>query len=199
MHRFIKLMAIMAGLLATLASSAQKQTEYVFPQASFNEEAVARQMEDGTAMIQGIAKLKKKGVTYHPFMKQQIQLFPVTPYLEEFLQLKKKYNKGRKIASISNTAFCYHIEGRTIDDQGGFEFRDLKPGRYYVVTWIAYEKKYNYSVQTGRETAYNGYGEPLWSVPTYTTYTYRYAVDQEVSGIVEVKSEGEKVSMVISN
>ncbi|QJB32524.1 hypothetical protein HF324_14460 [Chitinophaga oryzae] len=200
MHCSLRRIVIIAGLLLAGVSgvSAQKNPEYIFPTAAFNEEDVARQMEDGGATIDGLAKLKKKGRTYFPWKGDRIQLYPVTPYLTEFLELQKKYRKGKKIASMSNTVFSYHIEGRVLDEDGHFQFRDVKPGKYYIVTWIDYEKSYQYKVQTGRETARNGYGEVVYSIPTYTWYTHKYAVEQEVSGIVEVTGDG-KMSAVISN
>lgn len=200
MHSCIRRILTVAGLLLAGASgiSAQQTQEYIFPTAAFNEAEVALRMEDGNATIAGVAKLKKKGRTYYPWQGDRIQLYPVTPYLTEFLELQKKYRKGKKIASMNNTVFSYHIEGRVLDNDGHFEFRDVKPGKYYIVTWIDYEKSYQYKVQTGRETAYNGYGEVVYSVPTYTWYTHKYAVEQEVSGIVEVTGDG-KMSAVISN
>lgn len=178
---------------------AQKMPAYVFPSTPFNEEETAKQMEEGTAVISGTAKIKKKGRIYFPGKKDQINLFPATAYIMEFAELKKKYNKGKKVATMSNEAFTYRIEGRTIDDQGNFEFRDLKPGKYYIVTWIDYDKQGSYKVHTGTETTYNMYGVALSSSPIYSTYTYNYSVEMEVSGVVEVKADGEKVSVVITN
>lgn len=178
---------------------AQKMPTYVFPSTPFNEEETAKQMEEGTAVISGTAKIKKKGRIYFPGKKDQINLFPATGYIMEFAELKKKYNKGKKIATMSNEAFTYRIEGRTIDDQGSFEFRDLKPGKYYIVTWIDYEKKASYQVRTGTENGFNQYGNLVYSAPIYTNYTYNYSVEMEVSGVVEVKADGEKVSVVITN
>lgn len=194
--------AILCGLLVLAAipgALAQKMPTYVFPATTFNEDETAKQMEEGTATITGTAKIKKKGRTYFPGRQDQINLFPATPYIMEFAELKKKYNRGKKIATMSNEAFTYRIEGRTTDNQGTFEFRNLKPGKYYIVTWIDYDKQDSYSVQTGTSTSYNIYGAALSSSPIYTTYTYKYAVEMEVSGIVEIKSDGEKVTTVISN
>lgn len=187
---------LMAGTSGALA---QRMPTYVFPNTPFNEDETARQMEEGTATITGVAKIKKKGRTYFPWQKDAINLFPATPYIVEFAELKKKYNKGKKIASMSNEAFTYRIEGKTIDDKGTFEFRNLKPGKYYIVTWIDYEKLASYQVRTGTENAYNQFGNLVYSVPIYTNYTYRYAVGSEVSGIVEVKVDGEKVTVEITN
>jgi hypothetical protein len=186
----------MAGLSAALA---QKTPEFIYPTTPFNEAEAAKQMEEGTATISGIAKIKKKGRTYFPWQTDQINLFPATAYILEFAELKKKYTKGKKVATMTNEAFTYRIEGRTTDKQGSFEFRNLKPGKYYIVTWIDYEKQYDYQVRTGTDYAFNQYGNMVASYPIYTTYTHKYAVEAEVSGIVEVKADGEKVTVLITN
>ncbi|WP_276484022.1 hypothetical protein [Paraflavitalea pollutisoli] len=194
--------ALLCSLLllsAITGARAQKTPTYIFPATTFQEDETAQQMEEGTATITGTAKIKKKGRIYFPGRQDQINLYPATSYILEFADLKKKYNKGKKIATMSNEAFTYRIEGRTTDNQGSFEFRNLKPGKYYIVTWIDYDKQDSYSVQTGTSTTYNMYGAALSSSPIYTTYTYNYSVEMEVSGIVEVKSEGEKVNVVITN
>lgn len=186
-------------MLAGASGASAQKVEYVFPSAPFNEAEVAQQMEEGTATISGIAKIKKKGVEYIPWQGERIDLFPATPYLLEFVALQKKYKRGRKVASMSNDVFTYRIAGRIVNDKGGFEFRNLKPGKYYIVTWITYEKERSYQVRTGTETAYNAYGQSLWSTPIYANYTEKYTLDGEVSGIVEVTGEGQKVTAVISN
>ncbi|AXY74159.1 hypothetical protein D3H65_09310 [Paraflavitalea soli] len=193
---FLCSLLLIAGLSGALA---QKTPEFVYPATPFNEAEAAKQMEEGTATIAGIAKIKKKGRTYFPWQKDQINLFPATAYIMEFAELKKKYTKGKKIATITNDAFTYRIEGRTTDDRGSFEFRNLKPGKYYIVTWIDYEKQYETKERTGTDYAFNQYGNMVASYPTYTYYTHKYTVEMEVSGIVEVKADGEKVTVVITN
>ncbi len=180
------------------AAMAQQRAEYIFPSATFNESAASGQMQDGSSLISGTAKLRKKGVDYFPWQGNRINLYPITPYLLEFIALRKKYNKGKKIAALSNEAFTYRIEGKIIDNNGTFEFRDLRPGKYYITTWITYEKKASYKVESGTSTRYNMYGEALYSTPIYWYYTYKYAVEDEVTGIVEVKNDGETVTVLIS-
>lgn len=193
---FVSVFLLLVGASGALA---QQNPEYIFPSAPFNEAEVSKQMEDGTASIIGVAKLKKKGVEYLPGKGDRIDLFPVTPYLLEFSDLQKKYKRGKKVASMSNEAFTYRIEGKFIDDNGTFEFKDLKPGKYYIVTWIEFQKKDSYTVQTGDKVGYNMYGQAIASWPIYTSYTYNYTVESEVSSIVEVKTDGEKVTTILKN
>lgn len=120
---------VLTGLIClacALSVHAQKSSEPVFPSTPFNAAETEKLMEPGTATIRGTAVLKKKGKNNFSARKGQIILFPVTPYLTEFLELKKKYSKGKKVATISNEAFTYRIEGRFINDEGAFEFTNLK-------------------------------------------------------------------------
>ena len=185
--------------LAGVSGVCAQEPQYLFPATAFNEAEAAQLMAEGTARITGTAKLRKRGVDYLPWQGDRIDLFPVTPYLLEFAALRKKHHKGKKIAAMSNEAFTYRIEGKFIDNKGTFEFRDLKPGKYYIATWITFEREYQETVQTGTEVGYNYYGNAAASWPIYTTYTHKYTLDDEVTGIVEVKSNGETVTTVISN
>jgi hypothetical protein len=193
---FVSVFLLLAGISG---ASAQQNSEYIFPSVPFNEAEVSKQMEDGTSSISGVAKLKKKGVEYVPGKGDRINLYPVTPYLLEFSDLQKKHKRGKKVASMSNEAFTYRIEGRFIDNNGTFEFKDLKPGKYYIVTWIEFQKQDSYREQTGSSTTYNMYGQAISSSPLYTRYTYNYTVESEVSSIVEVKADGEKVTTILKN
>lgn len=186
-------------LLTVEGAWGQQEPQYLFPATTFNETEAAQLMGEGKARITGTAKLRKKGVDYLPWQGDRIDLFPVTPYLLEFAALRKKHHKGKKIAAMSNEAFTYRIEGKIIDGKGSFEFRDLKPGKYYIATWITFEREYQETVQTGTSVGYNIYGNAISSWPIYTTYTHKYNLDDEVTGIVEVKSDGETVTAVISN
>lgn len=193
---------ILAGLIClacTVSVHAQKARENVFPSTPFNEEETAKLMEPGTATVRGTAVFKRKGKNNFSARKGQIILFPVTPYLTEYLELKKKYSSGKKVPTISNTAFTYRIEGRFMNDEGGFEFTNLKPGRYYVVTWIEFEKKKNVTLQSGNQLYLSFYSGAITSEPVYSKYTYTYKDEGEVSAFIDIKSEGETINTVVSN
>lgn len=186
-------------LLCIQISYAQKAPEWVLPATPFNEEETAKLMEQGTATIQGTAMLKKKGKDNFSPKGGQILLFPVTPYFTEFLGLKKKYNSRKKQATMSHTAFTYRVEGRFIDDKGSFQFANLKPGRYYIISWISFARQKTTAVQTGTSTSYNVYGYILGSSPIYEDYHYDVYIENEVSGFVDVKEAGAVMNVVVSN
>ncbi|MGE8381985.1 hypothetical protein D3C87_667420 [compost metagenome] len=178
---------------------AQKAPQWVLPTTPFNEAETARLMERGSATIEGTATLKKKGKDNFGVKGSQILLFPVTPYFTEFLELKKKFNSRKKQATMSPVAFTYRIEGRFLDDKGTFQFTNLKPGKYYIISWIAFARQKTVAVQTGTSTSYNVYGYALGSSPIYEDYHYDVFIENEVSGFVEVKEAGAVVNVMVSN
>jgi len=178
---------------------AQKAPQWVLPTTPFNEAETARLMERGSATIEGTATLKKKGKDNFGVKGSQILLFPVTPYFTEFLELKKKFNSRKKQATMSPVAFTYRIEGRFLDDKGTFQFTNLKPGKYYIISWIAFARQKTVAVQTGTSTSYNVYGYALGSSPIYEDHHYDIFIENEVSGFVEVKEAGAVVNVMVSN
>jgi hypothetical protein len=186
-------------LLFNPISYAQKAPEWILPGIPFNEAETAKLMAKGNAAIQGTAVLKKKGKDNFGVKGTQILLFPVTPYFTEFLELKKKYNSRKKQATMSPEAFTYRVEGRFIDEKGSFQFTNLKPGKYYIISWIAFGKQKTVAVQTGTSTSYNVYGYVLGSSPIYEDYQYDVFIENEVSSFVDVKESGGVTNVVVSN
>ncbi|WP_230147920.1 hypothetical protein [Pedobacter sp. Bi27] len=193
------LLVKMLLLYCSMMGYAQKAPEWVLPATPFNESETARLMEKGTATIQGTATLKKKGKDNFGVKGSQILLFPVTPYFTEFLELKKKFNSRRKQATMSPVAFTYRVEGRFLDDKGTFQFTNLKPGKYYAISWIAFARQKTVAVQTGTSTSYNVYGYALGSSPIYEDQHYDVFIENEVRGFVEVKEAGAVVNIIVSN
>lgn len=186
-------------LWCTHMAFAQKAPEWILPTTPFNELETARLMEKGKAIIQGKATLIKKGKDNFGVKGSQILLFPVTPYFTEFLELKKKYNSRKKQATMSPVAFTYRVEGRFLDEKGTFQFTNLKPGKYYIISWIAFGRQKTVAVQTGTSTSYNVYGYVLGSSPIYEDRHYEVYIENEISGFVDVKEPGAVINVVVSN
>lgn len=196
------LKVLSVNLLLFLCSDiayAQKTPEWVLPTTSFNEAETAKLMEKGSATIQGTVSLKKGGKDNFGVKGSQVLLFPVTPYFTEFLGLKKKFNSRKKQATMSAVAFTYRVEGRFLDDKGTFQFNNLKPGKYYIISWIAYGKQKTVAVQTGTSISYNVYGYALGSSPIYKDEYYDVFIENEISGFVEVKEADTVVNVKVSN
>jgi len=137
----VVVLAILSTCVWVSHGSAQKPVAIVLPQTPFNAANAAEQLSEGSGQILGVAYYEgrtlvgiKSEETVYARKGTVVTLYPVTPYLEEYLQLKQKNKEGRRMAAISPEAGSYRIECKVINDQGEFVFAGLKPGRYYLQT-----------------------------------------------------------------
>ncbi|MFP3577735.1 hypothetical protein, partial [Brevibacillus sp. SIMBA_040] len=93
-----------------------------------------------TSNIEGVASTKQKTVYGYkaPLAKKQlapegtlVTLYPLTPYFEEFIKLRKQKENKKTLVYISDEAYKYRIETKT-DAYGRFKFEKLKPGKYFI-------------------------------------------------------------------
>ncbi|NSL88364.1 hypothetical protein [Chitinophaga solisilvae] len=202
MRKKLLLAVFLGGSLIAAAGDAfaQKKPEYIYPKATFDEAATDKQMDPGTSVVRGSAVVTKKGKLSMAEAGSSILLFPSNAYYDEFFALRKKYPEGgKKEASMENAAFSYRIQGKFLDNIGTFEFKNLKPGKYYIMTWIPYEKKKRVRLETGKQWSINFYTGVIGSEPVYGNFIYRYKEDMVVGGFVEVQKDGEVVEAIISN
>ena len=183
-------------LVASVIANGQKRMETIEPTSKFDIGEAYLKLDYGTNTIRGTAYLKKNGINF-PDYKEKILLYPVTPYLLEFIELKKK-NTKRKRAVMSRGCFITRIEAVFNNQKGEFEFANIRPGKYYLITWINYQKTASYTVQTGTRTAYNMAGAALWSSPITEERHYSYDVESEVSGFVEVSGTGQVITTTVN-
>jgi|SRR6218665_633717 len=154
-------------LLISFVISAQKPIEIMQPKKEFDIEQAAKMLNEGTAEINGFAYYEERtplgikvGQTIYGRPGIIVTLYPITPYLEEYLSLKKKNKAGKRIATISSAAASFRIESKIYSLKGEFTFKGLLPGKYYLESLVHFP---------------SGIG------------------GAEVSGIVEIKKDGEIV------
>lgn len=193
-----------SGIILLLAFSftarAQSKVEYILPTAAFDKLATYKMLDEGTNSIQGRISLKKRGFVNYPGFEDKVLLYPVTPHLLEYIELKTKYNSKRKQAGMTKEAAMARIETKTTDSKGNFVFRNIKPGKYYIVTWVVWEKVRGSQVQSGPVVAnYNMLGQQMGGgyVPTETRYDAT-AHEMEIGEFVEVTGEGKVTTVDIA-
>lgn len=179
------------------------QAQYVQPErddtirlmakAPFDTVAARAALAKGTGAIKGVAFIHpvkqgfgiKTGKKIYAY-KAKVLLFPVTPYLLEYLDLKKKANPAKKkFAYLSHEAWYYRLEAITNSD-GEFTFPDMKPGRYYLETIVNWQQSGTYNQYSG--SGYNNYGGQT-DYYTRQNYTNNYA--DLVTKIVEIEKDGQ--------
>ncbi|MET0464888.1 MAG: hypothetical protein ABW007_17120 [Chitinophagaceae bacterium] len=126
-------------LSLTLLASAQKPVEIMQPKKEFDIQLASKMLNEGTSEITGYAYYEERtpigikvGETIYGRVGTVVSLYPVTPYIEEYLTLKKKNKQGKRIATISLLANCYRIESKIYSQKGEFIFGGLAPGKYYL-------------------------------------------------------------------
>lgn len=206
--RLLPLAVVLGGFLTLSFAHAQNLDvyDYVYPKGTFDEAAAKRQLEPGTSSIRGTVSAKENKALikslnlskkHRAYAGTVVTLMPQTAYLAEWQALQKQtQRRSSKLqkASLSPEAFSYRVVTKVTDDQGNFEFRDLKPGKYYlyaevnfVVAGTAYE-------QTGSvDTVHIGSGQVLASTPTYTGHGYAVDVTKAATATVDITSDGQSV------
>ncbi|MDQ0592313.1 hypothetical protein QFZ37_000682 [Chryseobacterium ginsenosidimutans] len=183
-------------LLSGAFSYAQNK---LFPQSFFDKKLAQEMLALGTSTIEGRADTKQKNTyglnsdanaKHYAPQGSVVTLFPMTPYFEEFLKLRRQKENKKTIVYLSEEAFKYRLETKT-DEYGRFKFEKLKPGKYYIECMVAFTAVGGYTQQTGVTTTYNGYGNAIASSPYYEKFFYNYDSANRETKIVEIKSEGE--------
>lgn len=194
---FILLICVVFSVYGSV--QAQRKT-YILPGTYFDKDLAANALAPGNAAIRGVAytkgsqnskrlqilldKLEKKKLARRGTI---VRLFPLTPYFQEYLELRSKYKpSGKKIAVITPEAYKYRMETTVADDNGNFQFTNLKPGKYLLEADVTYTKTGTVSEQVGTETGYNVFGQEISSNPIYSSYSIAYDITNYVSETVEI-------------
>lgn len=125
--------------------AAQKKVEIMQPKTEFDIKLATEMLNGGNAQIKGVAYYEgrspigiKSSETIYARMGEKVFLYPLTPYIEEYLQLKKKNREGKRMATITPLANCYRIESKVYSNNGAFIFMGLKPGKYYLEALVLF-------------------------------------------------------------
>ena len=129
--------------LSTINALAQKPLEIMQPKGEFNIELAAKMLNEGTAEIKGYTSYEERtpigikvGETVYGRRGVIVTLYPLTPYLEEYLSLKKRNKSGKRLATISRVAGSFRIEAKIYSAKGEFLFTGLLPGKYYLESMV---------------------------------------------------------------
>lgn len=143
----------------------------IFPAGTFEPELAKAGLAGGTATLRGKACTKTDGLIFDA-SGVKVVLFPVTPYLEEWYDLREKKEGKKTSVYMSNEANQYRIETYA-DRDGRFVFQGLKPGRYFIQIIHSFNQAKSQRVYTGSDVSQNG--------PVRTTTNYYYDHDYTVA------------------
>jgi hypothetical protein len=187
-------------LLLTLSSLGLAQ---VRPTTPFSLQETLKLLDDGSCTLRGTAFIQDEDGVHLAQPGDRVILIPYIPYVAEYFELAERHGKENVTVDLGIGSCC--IMTQINDQKGGFTIPNLKPGRYLVSAVVRWQgtrtRTWKERTQTGREEVYNGFGQLLWSNPTYTTtshsQTSNFADIQRVFGEAQFTEEGQVLDIVL--
>lgn len=177
----------------------------------FDKETALRSISKGNSVILGTAYARdhfKKGIKL--FNTNQAQYAPKgtivslllnSPYIEEWKSLNKKIKKENKIPEVPidpEVSACIRTV-QVYDDKGHFEFTNLMPGEYIIMTTFGYTHNYKYSYYAGSSNLVHPSGAILSSQPIYNSVNASKGATANIEKIVSIQKDGEKVETTLKD
>lgn len=202
---------ILSGLLFTSCNAVKdanrkaekderNKVKQLYPDYPFDSVLAQKAIGYGNAKIEGVAFTKPKTkLGYNaPFEKRiygagiVVTLFPVTPYFEQWYELRRKKADKKTVVYMSDQAFRYRIEAKT-DNYGRFKFERMKPGKYFLQTFVDWYRPVSYKEYTGQQ-AVNAWGD----VTNYYQWkTYNENHSDRLEKFVEITQDGSVVQVTL--
>lgn len=176
----------------------------------FDKKATLALVNDGNAVITGTAFARDnenegalKGIAVLNINKKQyaakgttIVLIPYTAYFKEWIAVNEKQRKVKNVKPIPLPKEAYDCfkQATVYDDKGSFEFTNLKPGDYLLITAFGYTHTSRQTEETGRAAVIvNGtyQGDEVYT----SVFAYSSNATANIQKIVSIKREGEKVDV----
>ncbi|MFI2744651.1 hypothetical protein ACG2LH_18090 [Zhouia sp. PK063] len=180
---------------------------------TFNKKEALDKVHNGNSSIIGVAFARdhsKGGMvpTLVNINKAQyapkgtvISIILNSPYLDEWKTVNKKIRKKHKIPEVpidSNVASCIKTT-KVYDDKGHFEFTNLAPGEYVLMTSFDYTHNYVYSYYAGTSYLMHPSGTVLSSQAVYNTASASTGANASIEKKVTIKEDGETVSVKLKD
>ncbi|WP_265427084.1 hypothetical protein [Chryseobacterium sp. YIM B08800] len=185
-------------ILTSMFSAQYKQGEYkeeIFPKTKFDSLDAKMRLAEGNVTMHGVAFTRARSIgKINPEKvyanKITVNLFPLSPYFQEWYTLKTQKENLKKgiVVYMTTQAYRYRLTCET-NSKGEFTFPKMKPGKYILMGNLPWTLSGSYNQYTG--SAYGNGG-----VTNYYEKKY-YSNDYEdlLIRIVEVKA-GDKVANV---
>lgn len=172
---------------------AQKNQKVVlYPEITFDKELTKKQLSLGKSTIKGVVFKSTNKMSlvnakaYGSYVK--VELFPVNDYFMAWYNLREKKENKKTNVYMSEEAYSMRLE-TTTDEYGRFEFKELKPGKYFIQAIMSVTQSNTRDVVVGT----NSYGTQFYQKERYNTTKYHRNEE-----FVEITKEGEKVEIKLN-
>lgn len=158
------------------------------PSAPFDLVAAKDALKPGHSIIRGQACGGWEGNLVYG--SQPILLYPVTPYLEQLIALDKKADPVKDRVITDPQAVATRMEAKP-NDRGEFQFSQMKPGRYYLLTTISAIFGGSHDVYAGRVSTDFG------SAAVYTNQNFTFTSGNAIGKFVDVQDDGDRIKVTL--
>lgn len=172
--------------------ASSSEVKALYPTQTFDSLLAKKMLSPGNAIIKGVIYKKTNkmalvgGKTYG--QNVTIELFPVTPYLLEWHDLKEK--KEDRLTKVYASEEAYRYRRSVISDgYGRFSFDNIRPGKYYLQASLTTTKSYLRDVEVGS----NSYGTKYFQKERFSSSKKHF-----LEKFVEVTSEREIVEVILN-
>lgn len=184
-----------------------EELDYQPIKSTFNKEEALAKLEKGNSVILGttfardhsrggIAVLNLNKAQYAP-KGTVVSILPNLPYVKEWNEVNKKIRKGKKLPEVPidpNVPASIRTT-KVYDNEGHFEFTNLMPGEYILMTSFGYTHAYSYSYYAGTNYLMHPSGAVLSSSAVYNTANASTGAKADIETIVTIKADGEKLKV----
>lgn len=170
------------------------QTE-IMPKSPFDEADAKQRMEKGNSTVYGKVIVNEglgRKVYFAP-AGTLVFLYPLTPYIQEYIELKEKYLKDPKyVVYLDETPGKYRLQAEVKNRDGEFEFNNLKPGSYLLTSTVTYTGFDYNKVPVGQTVYTKGNTVVGYGGTQYTTEKKYYSNTEYETAIITIKKDGDK-------
>ena len=172
--------------------ASSSEVKVLYPTQTFDSLLAKNMLSLGNASIKGVIYKKTNkmalvgGKTYG--QNVTIELFPATPYLLEWHDLREKKEDRHTKVYASQEAYKYHRYVIS-DSYGRFTFENLRPGKYYLQASLTTTKSYLRDVEVGS----NSYGTKYFQKERYSSSNKHF-----LEKFVEVTADREVVEVILN-
>lgn len=177
----------------------QNLRRQLFPASDFDAKAAGTALNYGTATLIGKACVNKGGLGSYVLGGRKFSagnvavfLYPVTPYLEKWYQLREKKETKKTGVFLNGEVSKYKLNAVT-NSKGEFVFSRLKPGKYFVQLIFNFTERQTRRIYTGS----NDDGEVITDY--YEDRDFYTDHSDRLEKFIEIKSDGESQKITLKN
>ena len=187
-------------------SAVNNEDDYSPYHSKFDKTATRKLITDGKSVISGQAFAREndaaiKGIAILNINKKQLApmgtaviLIPYTDFFKEWYEQNKKASKTGQSAPLPMAAMQCIKTTKIVDNDGHFEFTNLMPGDYLLITQFTMTHGASQTQVTGYTDTYIN-GAYQGTNTNTTTHYFNVLMTASAQKVVTIKQDGENVTV----